>query len=229
MRKVISYFRPADIYIWTVSVLAVLLSRLVFGGGWDLSLPASLIGITSLVLNARGNPAGQLLMIIFSILYGIISWRSRYFGEMITYLGMTMPMAAAALVSWLRNPYKGNRSEVAAGRVRGREVMLMWGLTAAVTGAFCFFLRALDTPVLFLSTFSVTTSFLAVYLTFRRDPRFALAYAANDLVLITLWLIAAAADSGCISTVICFCAFFAGDIYGFVCWRRMARRQAQGL
>ena len=31
---------------------------------------------------------------------------------MITYLGMTMPMAAFALITWLRHPYKGNRSEV---------------------------------------------------------------------------------------------------------------------
>lgn len=32
-------------------------------------------------------------MVLFSLLYGIISYAFAYYGEMITYLGMTMPMA----------------------------------------------------------------------------------------------------------------------------------------
>jgi len=225
MRKVISYFRPADIYIWTVSVLAVLLSRLVFGGGWDLSLPASLIGITSLVLNARGNPAGQLLMIIFSILYGIISWRSRYFGEMITYLGMTMPMAAAALVSWLRNPYNGCRSEVRVNRVSAKESAFMCMAAVIVTMVFYRILDYFHTANMALSTLSVTTSFLAVYLTWRRSPYYALAYAANDVILIILWIMAAMHELSYLSVTVCFAVFLVNDLYGFINWRRMAKRQ----
>lgn len=58
-----------------------------------LTLTASVIGATSLIFNAKGNPFGQVLMIVFSILYGIISYSCSYYGEMITYLGMTAPMA----------------------------------------------------------------------------------------------------------------------------------------
>jgi len=77
-----------------------------------MTLAASLIGVTSLIFNAKGNPIGQFLMVIFSLLYGIISYSFSYYGEMVTYLGMTMPMAIFALVSWLKNPYNGRRSEV---------------------------------------------------------------------------------------------------------------------
>lgn len=73
---------------------------------------ASLVGVTSLIFNAKGNPFGQFLMVVFSLLYGIISFTFAYYGEMITYLGMTMPMAIFALISWLKNPYNGNKSEV---------------------------------------------------------------------------------------------------------------------
>ena len=72
---------------------------------------------------------------------------------------------------------------------------------------------------------SVTTSFLAVYLTFRRSPYFALAYAANDIVLIVLWLLASAYDVRYISVMVCFIAFLVNDIYGFVSWRKMKIRQ----
>ena len=55
---------------------------------------------------------GQLLMVLFSLLYGMISLNVSYYGEMITYLGMTMPMAVFSLITWLKNPFNGNRSEV---------------------------------------------------------------------------------------------------------------------
>lgn len=38
-------------------------------------------------------------MILFSLLYGIISFTFSYYGEMLTYVGMTMPMAVFALIS----------------------------------------------------------------------------------------------------------------------------------
>lgn len=191
-----------------------------------MTLAASLIGITSLIINAKGNPIGQVLMVVFSLLYGIISFIFHYYGEMVTYLGMTMPMAVVALVAWLKNPYKGNKAEVAVNRISGKETAFMFVLTAVVTVAFYFILRAFNTANLLPSTLSVTTSFAAVYLTFRRDPFYALAYALNDIVLIVLWSLASLHDKSYISVTVCFIAFLANDIYGFINWRRMEKRQA---
>jgi nicotinamide mononucleotide transporter PnuC len=167
-------------------------------------------------------------MVIFSILYGIISFRFRYYGEMITYLGMTAPMAVFALISWLRNPYKGNKAEVAVNHLHRGEVGLMLLLTAAVTVLFYYILHYFNTANMVPSTLSVTTSFIAVYLTFRRSPYFALAYAANDVVLIVLWTLAALENISYISVIICFIVFLVNDLYGFISWRRMEKRQSQG-
>ena len=101
-------------------------------------------------------------------------------------------------------------------------------LAAGVTVLFFFILKAFNTANLIPSTISVTTSFLAVYLTFRRSAFYALGYAANDLVLIVLWVLAAIADTAYISVAICFATFFINDIYGFVSWRRMYIRQQDG-
>ena len=111
-------------------------------------------------------------MVVFSVLYGIISFSFSYYGEMITYLGMTMPMAVLALISWVRNPSKNGKSEVKINRISKGETVFMFVLTAAVTAGFFFVLKAFCTANLFFSTVSVTTSFLAVYLTFRRSRFF---------------------------------------------------------
>ena len=225
MKKWMRYFTLQESCLWLASAAAILIFFFLFDGESYLTLLASLIGITSLIFNAKGHPVGQVLMILFSLLYGIISWGFCYWGEMITYLGMTMPMAAAALISWLRHPYQGKKSQVAVNQIRGREWALALLLTALVTGIFYWILLAFDTPNLFFSTLSVATSFLAAYLTFRRSPFFALSYAANDVVLIILWLLAAGENPAYYSVVICFAAFLTNDLYGFFSWRRMEGQQ----
>ena len=71
----------------------------------------------------------------------------------------------------------------------------------------------------------MTTSWIASYLTFLRSPYYALGYAANDLVLIILWILAAQTDLSCLPMVLCFVMFFANDLYGFYSWQKMQKRQ----
>ena len=222
------YFTVGEWLLWGISVAVIVVSFCLFDRESYLTLAASLIGVTSLIFAAKGNPISQVLMVVFSILYGIISYTFAYYGEMVTYLGMTMPMAVLALISWLKNPFEGNRSEVKVNAISKKEVAFLCVLTAVVTVAFYFILRAFHTANLLPSTLSVTTSFVAVYLTFRRSPYYALAYAANDVVLIVLWVMAALSEVRYLSVVVCFAAFLVNDLYGFLSWRKMGKRQGMG-
>ncbi len=225
----LNYFTKGEYCLWGLSTMFIVLSFAIFDRNSYMTLIASMIGATSLIFNAKGNPFGQFLMIIFSLLYTMISYSFAYYGEMITYMGMTAPMALFALVAWLKNPYQGKKSEVAVHSISKKEVVFMFALSAAVTGIFYFILDAFNTSNMIPSTISVTTSFLAVYLTFRRSPYFALGYAANDIVLIVLWVMAAIENITYLSVVVCFIAFLVNDMYGYVSWRKMQIRQAQGV
>ncbi len=227
VKRFINYFTKAEIVLWCLSILFITVSFVIFDGEDYLTFTASIIGVTSLIFNAKGNPFGQLLMVIFSVLYGIISYSFSYYGEMITYLGMTGPMAFFALISWLKNPYKGKRSVVAVNRIGRKEIVFMLVLTVAVTAVFYFILAGFNTSNMLPSTLSVTTSFIAVYLTFRRSPLFALAYAANDIVLIVLWILAAMQDISYVSVIVCFAVFLANDLYGFFSWIKMQKSQSK--
>lgn len=226
MKKALNYFKTEEKILWCLSVILIVASFALFDRANYLTLAASLVGVTSLIFNAKGNPFGQILMILFSLLYGVISFRFSYYGEMMTYLGMTAPMAVVALITWLRNPYQGNQAEVKVNRLQKKEYVLMWVVAGFVTFLFYFLLDHFHTANMIPSTISVTTSFVAVYLTFRRSPYYAIGYAANDIVLIVLWSMASMENAAYISVVVCFVAFFANDIYGFLSWRQMEKRQA---
>ena len=225
MKKILAYFSKTEFFLWFSSVVLIIVSFLIFDRRNYLTLIASIIGVTSLIFNAKGNPIGQGLMVIFSILYGIISYTFAYYGEMITYLGMTLPMAVFSLITWLKNPFNGNKLEVKVNTVSKTEQLVMWIITSIITIIFYFILNCFNTINIIPSTISVTTSFLAVYLTFRRSPYFALAYAANDIVLVVLWLLASFTDISYISVLVCFIAFLFNDIYGFINWLKMEKIQ----
>lgn len=229
IKTVLHYFSKGEWLLWLSSVLVITIFFLVFDRANYFTLAASLLGATSLIFNAKGNPFGQVLMIVFSLLYGYISYTFTYYGEMITYLGMTAPMALIALVSWLKNPYNGNAAEVTVNYLKRKEIGLILLFTAVVTVVFYFVLAAFDTANLLPSTVSVTTSFIAAYLTFRRSAYFALAYASNDVILIILWVSATMTDRSYISVAVCFVIFLVNDMYGFVNWKRMQKRQQEDL
>ena len=227
LKSLLKYFSAGEIVLWGFSVALIVASFCIFDRENYLTLAASLIGVTSLIFNAKGNPIGQVLMIVFSLIYGYISFVFTYYGEMLTYICMTMPMAVIALIAWLKNPYNGNKAEVKVNRLKKNEPLFMWIAAALITLAFYFILKAFDTKNIIPSTISVTTSFLAVYLTFRRSPFYAVGYAANDVVLIVLWIMATIENTAYLSVVVCFVAFLANDIYGFISWQKMAKRQAE--
>ena len=227
LKRLLSYFTKTELFLWCGSVLVILSVFIIFPSDNILTVIASLTGVTSLIFCAKGNPVGQVLMIAFSIIYTIISYSFAYYGEMITYFCMTLPMAVFSLISWLRHPYKGNKSQVEINRISVKEVIFLVFLTACVTIIFFFVLKHLGTANLYVSTLSVTTSFAAAYLTFRRSPYLSILYALNDAVLIILWIAAASKDISYVSVVICFSVFLINDIYCFISWKRMARLQAE--
>lgn len=206
--------------LWLVSLAVVIISNLATNDLDFLTLISALVGVTSLIFAAKGNVWAQFLMIIFSILYGIISFRFHYWGEMITYLGMTLPMAAWSAFTWLKNPSQENGNEVEIQKLNYKHIVGLIISTIIVTGIFYYILALLDTPNIIFSTISIVTSFLAASLTMLRSSYYAVGYAANDIVLIVLWVLASLKNPAYIPVVVNFAIFFLNDMYGFVSWKK---------
>ncbi|MBR1931743.1 MAG: nicotinamide mononucleotide transporter [Lachnospiraceae bacterium] len=228
--------------LWIGSCVMICVLFWVTPGRDILTLVASLIGVTALVFLAKGDVKGQILTVVFSVFYGIISFRFRYFGEMITYMGMTAPMAALAAWEWIKHPFvegendkeyskeyrkENSHSEVKITKLSTHKLMVLAVLTVVVTAIFYLILKYFHTNNLLMSTVSIATSFLAAALTFLRSPYYALAYAANDVVLIVLWVLATVADIVFLPMILLFVIFLINDLYGFVNWRRMQDRQSR--
>lgn len=226
MNNPLKHLTKKEWALWICSLAVVMLSNTATKSPDPLTLLAALIGVTSLIFAAKGNVWAQVLMIIFSILYGMISFRFRYYGEMITYLGMTLPMAVWATITWLKNPAADHNNTVAIRKINPKQWAALLLLTAPVTAIMYVILHHFQTPNIFFSTVSVSTSFLAAALTMLRSSFYALGYVANDLVLIVLWVLASFKNAAYIPVAVNFTIFLINDLYGFYRWRKREQQQA---
>lgn len=219
-------FTRKEWLLWLTSLIIVTASNLLSQDISFLTLSAALIGVTSLIFAALGNAWSQVLMIVFSCLYGIISWQFRYWGEMITYMGMSLPMAVFSLISWVKNP-SDNGSEVKIQKLDKFKVTILILTSILATAVFGVILDRLNTPNMLFSTISIWTSFIAAALTMLRSPYYAVGYAANDLVLIVLWVYASMQNTAYFTVAVNFAIFFFNDIYGFINWKKRERSELQ--
>ena len=128
LRNPFSFLTKFELFLWISSLLVVLLFFILSPVSDYLTLTASLIGATSLIFIAKGMAFGQLLIIIFALLYAIVSYMFSYYGEMITYLFMTAPAALVSLIAWLKNPY-GKTSEVKVNKpLSAKMIIFIWNI-----------------------------------------------------------------------------------------------------
>lgn len=226
MRNPFKNLNKFDRFLWIFSLCAVIISFLSVQSRDFFTLISSLVGVTSLIFAAKGDVFGLMLMLAFSLVYSFVSFAFGYYGETIIYLCMQFPVCSASLVGWIKNPSGKGRAEVKVGSLKSRHIAVLIPLAAVVTVAFFFILRAFGTSNLTVSTLSVTTSFIALYLMALRIPAYAAAFTVNDIVLIVLWSLACVETLDYLPMVVCFTVFLINDVYSFINWTLRKKRQA---
>ena len=213
-----------ELGLWLSSVCVTVVSYFFSGNNGLFEMFSALVGVTALIFVAKGYVIGQALTVVFGLLYAYTSFECKYYGEMITYLFMAAPIALMATIEWIKHPYK-DTNVVEVNRVNKKQLTIMCVLSIIVTVLLYFALKYLGTQNLFFSTISVTTSFVAAYLTYLRSPYYGLGYAANDIVLIILWVLMSIDDIAYLPMIACFVMFLINDLYGFINWKKLSKEQ----
>ena len=121
IRNIFRSLTKFELCLWIISMIVVIGSFLLSGSSDILTIIASLIGVTALIFVAKGYVLGQILTVIFAVFYGIISFYFKYYGEMITYLCMTTPIAVFSIITWIKHPFQES-SEVEVNKLSRSQI-----------------------------------------------------------------------------------------------------------
>lgn len=225
MKKLFKGWTKFEIIFLIISLSAITICFLFNEDKNVLSLVTSLLGVIVVLTGAKGLIVSPFINIFYNILYIIISISQKYYGEVLIYVFLMMPLHITTIISWLKNKSNKDSNIVSVNKLNRKEYMVLGLVTILITFMFYYILKLLDTNELMISTISLTASLVASYLMLRRSSNYAIAFVINDVILITLWGIACVNDIALLPMVVTFMVFFVNDIYGFISWKKREKEQ----
>ena len=184
-----------------------------------LELVAVVLAIAMVVLNIRVNPLAWPLAIVSSLLYFLLFWKSRLYGEASLQI-LFVAVAGWGWWQWLRGTdAAGKRLAVRALDVRGRWIAVaVMGL--AWPSIALFLARATDTDVPWWDAFPTAGSIVGQWLLGRK-------YVENWPTWIVVNVVAATlfAYKGLWLTMALYAVFVVMSMAGWRAWQRLAERQ----
>lgn len=207
-------------------LLTSIISSIIFNGTVIDTLYTSLYLITALLMS-KGKVECYFVGFVSVFFYGIVSYNQGYYGELIITAFLTFPIMIIGIISWLRHQDK-EEDTVIISSLSKKEITIALLSQLVLFWIYYFILKAFNTDLLVISTMSVVTSVLASYFVARRSELSLFCYIANDLVIITLWLIPIISGQiELISVLVGPILLLINDIYGSYNWRRLKNQQKE--
>ena len=229
--KLKEFFRNWTIFeicLLVLSPIIVLTVGIVFHSD-ALTIITSIVGICCALLLAKGFVLGQFFGVSIVVLYSIVSFRNAFYGEMIIYIVIMLPMYIWGIIEWIK--HKNNRTgSVEVNTIKWKEWLIISLCAVAIFVGFYFLLKTLNTSELIISTLSVVDNVFAVYLLARRSRYGFVSYIMNDLILIVLWGIPVIQGNLLVlAMLINPIVNLVNDSYGVVNWTKLQRKQRRTI
>lgn len=206
------------------SIILVALVGIIFKSNL-LTTICSIVGIITALLLAKGKNLGQMFGLLIVVLYSIVSFKNRYYGEVIIYLCIMLPMYIIGIISWLKHQNKETNT-VEVNSIKTKEWIIVFIVSLGAFISIYFLLKLFNTNQLFISSLSVIDSLFAIYLGIRRSKYSFYFYVVNDLILILLWGIPVISGSLILLPMIFNPTInLINDIYGIYNWKKLEKIQ----
>ena len=147
---------------------------------------AALSGIITALLLSKGKIIGQMSGIISCTLYLIISFKNSYYGEVLIYLLLKIPMYIMGTLSWLKHKDRKTNT-VSINDISKKEWLIVLLTSLLIFIIMYYLLRVFNTSELLISTISVVIGLIATYLLFRRSKYGFIFYVLGDVIMMMLW------------------------------------------
>ena len=186
----------------------------------SLTILCALIGASCSIEQAKGKIASQFLGLTEAVLYSILSFQNRYYGEVIIYVFIMAPLFISGIISWLHNINKETNT-VIKNELGKKEWFLLSIIAIILFVGLYFLLKCFNTEQLLVSTLSMVTSLFATYLVARRSKYGFIFYILNDIILFILWgLPVIGGQITLIPMLFEPLILFINDVYGWINWNK---------
>ena len=184
----------------------------------------SITGMLSVILVAKGKISNYYFGIINVVIYGFISYNSKYYGEAMLNILYFLPMQIIGFMMWRRNNVNIDESkEVKAERMTAKEIILWSVLSGIAVIVYGIILKKLNNTLPMADSFTTVLSVTAMILMVKRYIEQWIVWIMIDIVAIYMWLFI----KSDYNITIMWTAYLVNAVYGLYNWAKLYRRERE--
>jgi len=205
--------------IWLLVATAVILSVSVYWKDSIVATFAALTGIWCVILTGKGKLSSFWFGSINTVLYAIIAWEAKYWGEVMLNLIYYVPMNFVGLYMWSKNMNK-ETEEVVKKRLSLKKSIMSYGLVIVGTLGYGLFLKVLNGTLPFVDSMSTVFSVFAQFLCVKRYMEQWVLWVIVDVVTVIMWIYAFVNGTGDMATVLMWSIYLINAIFMLIKWKK---------
>lgn len=227
MDKIREYFDDWNMFekIWLFAFTGIMLVLSIIWKDSPIALVASLSGIVSVVLCAKGKVSNYYFAILQGICYIYICLEAHLYGEVMFNVAM-LPVGIIGIINWRKNMSDSNK-EVQVHNLSTKGRLLVIAIAIISILAYMAILNVLGGAFTLFDAASTVLSLIAMILTIMRYTEQWMIWLFVDVVSFVMWLLVFFKNGGDITIAVMWFAKIFNALYGLTNWSRMAKENEE--
>lgn len=208
--------------LWIVFANVMILGVSLYLGDTVIGILASLTGVTCVILCGMGKVSNYFFGTINVLLYAIVAWNAKYYGDVMLNLFYYFPTNMIGWVAWIKHMDK-EKNEVYKKRMTWKQdVMLAFISVVGVLG-YSYVLKLLGGNLPMVDSMSTVFSVIAQILMIKRFMEQWIIWIIVDIVSVIMWIAAFFNGGESIAVLIMWSVFLVNAVIMFVKWLKESK------
>ena len=209
--------------VWLFIATAVILGVSIFWKDSAIGIMAALTGIWCVILTGKGKLSSFWVGTVNTVLYAIVAWKARYWGEVMLNLIYYVPMNFVGIYMWSKNMDK-QTEEVLKKRLSRKNSIIAYGCVIVGTVGYGVVLKFLNGTLPFVDSMSTVFSIFAQFLCVKRYMEQWVLWIIVDVVTVIMWGYAFVNGTGDMATVLMWSIYLINAIIMLLKWAKDAKK-----
>lgn len=210
--------------LWIGINLAVILTTAIATGDTRIGTTSAVTGILYVLLACKGKRSAYLFGIVNVILYAIISWEQRLFGETMLNILYYLPLQIIGFILWSRHLNEASGEVIPGSLTWKKRGLLLLALALCVFG-YGQLLKHFGDPLPYIDAFTTVASIFAMTFSVKRLVEQWPIWTAVNALSIYMWWMRYLENRENAATLAMWVIFLGNAFYGWTKWTLDLRRE----
>ncbi len=211
---------------WMIFANVMILGVSIYQGDTWFGIVASITGVICVILCGMGRVSNYLFGTVNVVLYAIVAWKAKYYGDVMLNLLYYFPTNILGWVVWKKHIDEESNTVYKRRMTIKQDILLLLISAVGVLG-YGYVLRLLGGNLPFVDSMSTVLSVIAQILMIKRFMEQWVIWIVVDVVSVIMWVVALFTEGASIAVLLMWSVYLLNAIIMFIKWLKESKNQPE--